>query len=438
MSGAGQDVVIVVTDEGLGGVSYFARTIRSRGLRPVLITPPGPAHREVQWHEVFDEILYVDDPYDWGTLVKTVRAAFAPGTVRGMLSAYDGVVISTSRAARSLGLACPTVAGLERARDKHATRAWSERAGLPTPPFALMSGAEQAGEVVRKVGLPAIIKPLNGTASHCVRKIESTVELAQMYLELAARVGASFPRHYRQQFVTFGVDGRFDPRRTFLVERFVPGTEYSADIIVRQGKVEHVVLLEKFLVDPVNFYEYGFVWPPAVPEEREQAIRGLIEATVHALGVDNAMAHVEVIDGPDGPVIVEVNAGRLGGLLVGPMAWHVTGINLAEEQLSLALGQGQAAREQRDDVAPIAGLTVFLPHAGRVDEIRGVDQVAELPGVIEVMQLCAVGDEAPLTDHEIPGLGVLVGGHLDRSELASLYARILGLVSFDMTEPATA
>lgn len=40
MSGAGQDVVIVVTDEGLGGVSYFARTIRSRGLRPVLITPP--------------------------------------------------------------------------------------------------------------------------------------------------------------------------------------------------------------------------------------------------------------------------------------------------------------------------------------------------------------------------------------------------------------
>ena len=123
MSGAGQDVVIVVTDEGLGGVSYFARTIRSRGLRPVLITPPGPAHREVQWHEVFDEILYVDDPYDWGTLVKTVRAAFAPGTVRGMLSAYDGVVISTSRAARSLGLACPTVAGL----NEHATSTPRER-----------------------------------------------------------------------------------------------------------------------------------------------------------------------------------------------------------------------------------------------------------------------------------------------------------------------
>lgn len=437
MSGDGQGAVIVVTDEGLGGVGYFARTICGRGLRPVLVTPPGPVHRQIQWSEAFDDVLYLDDPYDWGTLVRTVRSAIAPGTVRGMLSAYDGTLISAARAARSLGLPCPSVAGLERARDKHATRVWSERAGLRTPPFALMSGAEQAGEVVRKVGLPAIIKPLNGTASHCVRKVESTVELAQMYLELAARVGATFPRHYQRQFVTFGVDGRFDPRRTFLVERFVPGAEYSADIIVRQGQVECVVLLEKFLVDPVNFYEYGFAWPPAAPAARERAIRGLIEATVHTLGVDNAIAHVEVIDGPDGPVIVEVNAGRLGGLLIGPMAWHATGINLAEEQLSLALGEGPAARERRGDVAPIAGLTVFLPHAGRVDAVHGADQVAGLPGVSEVMPMCAVGDEVLLTDHEVPALGVLVEGQPDRRELAALYARILGMVSFDMTAPAT-
>jgi len=430
----GADIMIVVTDEGFGGVRHFAGTIRGRGLSPVLITTPGPDHWEAGWAASFDQVVHVDNPYDWGTLVTAAGELAGDRRVRGMFSCYDGLMISTARAARSLGLPCPMIPGLERARDKNATRLWSRRAGLPTPPFALISSPYEAAEVAAQVGLPAIIKPINGTASHLVRRVDTVEELAEAYVTLLQRVGHSFGRHYGQRFITAGVVGRHDPRQSFLVEGYVEGIEYSVDIIVRQGVVEHIVLLEKFLVQPVTFHESGFLWPqPDLSAERERAIWRLVDETVHALGVDNSMAHIELIDTADGPVIIEVNAGRLGGLLVAPMAWVAVGVDLAEETVSLYLGEDTPARTARTGREPIAGLTVFLPGAGRVTGIRGIDKIEALPGVVEVMPMCSVGDDVSATDHEVPAVGVLVAGIQDRGRLAQLYTQILDTVVIDLS-----
>jgi D-alanine-D-alanine ligase-like ATP-grasp enzyme len=433
MVDSGADIMVVVTDEGAGGVRHFARTIAGRGLSPVLITPPGPDHWEAGWAQSFDDVLHVDNPYDWGTLVRVVREYAAGRRVRGIFSCYDGLMISTARAARSLGLPCPMIPGLERARDKNATRIWSQRAGLPTPPFALISSPYDAEKVAAEVGLPAIIKPVNGTASHLVRRVDTVEELAEAYVTLLQRVGVSFGRHYGQRFITAGVVGRHDPRQTFLVERYAEGIEYSVDIIVRQGIVDHIVLLEKFLVEPVTFHESGFLWPqPDLSAERESAIWRLVDETVHALGVDNSMAHIELIDTADGPVIIEVNAGRLGGLLVAPMAWAAVGVDLAEETVSLYLVEGPPPRAHREGRVPIAGLTVFLPGAGEVRAIHGIEEVAGLPGVVDVMQMCSIGDTFPATDHEVPAVGVLVSGIQDRGSLARLYTQILDTVVVDL------
>jgi biotin carboxylase len=436
MAGSRSDIVVVVSDEGFGGLHHFAKTIRDRGFSPLLITPPGPEHWEAAWMRCYDQLVHCDDPYDWGTLVNLVRAVANGRKVRGMFTAYDGVMISTARAARSLGLACPMIPGLERARDKHATRVWTARAGLRTPPFSLIQDAGQAPEVAERVGLPAVIKPLNGTASHLVRRVETPGELRLAYDTLADQVGRTFARHYRRLFMTAGIAGRFDPTRTFLVERFVSGPEYSADIIVRQGVVEHVVLLEKFLVDPVHFHEHGFLWPPALSAESERAIKTYIDDVVHAIGVDNAIAHVEVINSPEGPVLVEINAGRLGGLQVGPLAYAASGVDLAEETLNLALGSGPAPRRADAGGDPVAGLTLFLPAPGRVEAVHGLRELEALPGVAAVWPMCQAGDDFPAADHQIPAVGVVVSGIADRGELTDLYRRMREIVGYELAAPA--
>ena len=423
--------VALVSDEGLGGVVPFGQAIRAAGRAPLLLTGPAPAAQLERWRGVYSGVEVLDDPYDPDELCRAAERLAGGDPLAGLFSCYDGLVLPAARAAAGLGLPHPAIDGLERCRNKYLTRAVTRAQGLRGPRFRLLAGADDLDRVAAEVGFPAVIKPLNGLASHLVRRVGERDELERAWRHLAARIHDSYHGNYASPLPAGNGHGPIDPRRTFLVEGFVEGEEYSAEIVLRGGRPHRIALFHKFLVDPDGFFECGFT-APAGPHEEE--LWRHLEESLEALGVDDCVAHVEVLHGADGPVLVEVNAGRVGGQIIVRAVRDAFGVDLLGETLAVQCGDPRPAPEPPTLGLPVTTLSVFPPRSGRLERLDGLDAAAELPGVEAVIPFCAPGDDLDVEDKEFFAVNLLLSG-IEAGPAAGVLDRARELVRFHMAAP---
>src|SRR2546430_5154226 len=106
--------------------------------------------------------MSVEDPYEPEELAEAAVRAGGGRPLVALFSCYDGLVVPAAEAAGRLGVPHPAVEGLLRARNKHSCREACRRAGLATPPFALVSSEADCALAAESVGFPAGVEPPNG------------------------------------------------------------------------------------------------------------------------------------------------------------------------------------------------------------------------------------------------------------------------------------
>lgn len=413
------NTVVLIREARGHWVGEVAAAVHAAGHRAVLLAPPVDEAERASLAALVDEVVAVDDVYDAPAVAAKIRSEY--GTPAAVLTGSDGAIASTARVAELLGVArCPAPV-FARCANKFAVREV-----LGGTPFALISSAAEAAEVAARVGLPAIVKPVNGAGSNLVRTVSTVEELAAAYELLAARLPESAdPRYHRPL-------GTLDPAGTFLVEGFLDGPEYAVDVLVRDGVVEPIEVLDKPLIDERKF-ELALSCPPAgLTEERLALITSAAADAVLALGLDNTVAHVEVIDDVRrGPTIVEVNAGRPAGSIMPLLAKLRTGIDVFAELTALALGAPPPAREPAKLPIPLAMLILYAAGSGTLTGIGGLDEVAALPEVIDVVTTVSPGQV--LTDEqETYAVNLVVAGFADHEDLAALHAEASKLIRLEV------
>jgi biotin carboxylase len=424
-------VAFVVADEGLGGIVPFGQGLARLGVEPVLLT--GAAHeRQLHtWRQVYSDVGVLDNPYRPAALVAAARDMAAGRTIAALFSCYDGLSIPAAVAGAVLGLPHPALEGLAGSRNKLATRTATRGRGLPTPRFAPIDSVDGCAGAASTVGFPAVLKPLNGMASHLVRRVDSLDQLERAYRYTRDRLQRNFAGNYREGLWADPASG-LDPLRTLLLEEELDGEEYSAEVLVRDGHIHRIALFHKFLVREPGYLECGFTRPPLTPSDRSERIWRHIEDCIQCLGVANATAHVEVIDTADGPRLVEVNAGRAGGQILALAVRLATGVDLIAEILALALGRERPGTLPPEICGRITTFTIFPPQSGRLDALTGLDELEALPGVARVVPFAAVGDWLDADDKEVFAVNFLAQGG-DEPELRALYAEACRLVRFQMS-----
>ncbi|WP_370963600.1 ATP-grasp domain-containing protein [Amycolatopsis sp. cg9] len=405
-------------------IGDFAAAVRAAGWRAELVTEPlGDAER-AELGALVDGFVVVDDVRDAPAVAEALRDR-APAAV---LTAAEGIIASTARIAELLGVArCPAEV-FTLAHNKFAVRRALAAAGLPGPRAALFADPADAAKIAAEVGLPAIVKPVNGAASALVRTVSTVDELTAAYHLLATRLPENSDARYHRL-----LPGPLDPLRVFLVESLLDGPEYAVDVLVREGTAEPVTVVGKPLIDERKF-ELGMVCPPfGLPEERAGLITEAASAAVLALGLTSTCAHVEVIDDAAlGPVVVEVNAGRPAGGAQPALLRLATGIDVTAEAVSLALGTPPPARGTGLPV-PVGYLIVYAEGTGRLVRVEGTAEVADLPEVLDVVTIVSPG-QVLSDDQEIYAVNVLVAGFADVDDLAALHAEAAKLVRFELEE----
>jgi tetrahydromethanopterin:alpha-L-glutamate ligase len=201
------------------------------------------------------------------------------------------------------------------AQDKFRSSWLLSRAGVPTPPAAVAQTPDDAARALSSMG-EAVVKPLAGSLGDGVERLVADSAGLRRAADRAAQDGAV----YLQAYVPH-------PGRDLRI--FVVGGIARAAIVrhARRGEWR------------TNMAGGG----RAEPAECTAAVRGVAEAAAAALGLD--YAGVDLVDGPAGPTVLEVN---------GNPSWQgileATGLDMAEAIADHVLGRALRRRRTSDHI----------------------------------------------------------------------------------------
>ncbi|MCK6451059.1 MAG: ATP-grasp domain-containing protein [Alphaproteobacteria bacterium] len=334
---------VFIESNTTGTGRLFVEAARGLGLRPVLFTADPARYRFVGACGVE---TVVADTGDAAALPARVRE-FASGTpVAGVWSSSEYYVGRAALVAASLGLPGPDAAAIEACRNKAAQRARLAALGIDAWPGAIATGAAEAVAAARRLGYPVVVKPIAGSGSVGVRQCAGADEVRAQ----AARIEAA-------------VLSAVATDRRMLVEKPVPGTQYSVELFGR-----HVVGITRQHYGPLpHFVAVGHDHPACLAADDAAAIGRFALDAAAALGLAWGPLHVELrFDHPARRAhLIEVNP-RLAGGNVPELVRHATGIDLVRATVEAALGL-------EPDLAPrqslFASLRFVLARGGRFDRM---------------------------------------------------------------------
>jgi D-alanine-D-alanine ligase len=192
------------------------------------------------------------------------------------------------------------------AMDKWRTKLLWQAAGMPTPPYELLSPETHFVDVVARVGLPLMVKPAREGSSIGMSKVTSVEKLQPAY-ELAMQYDS-----------------------VVIAERFIEGAELTAAIL--GGAALPLIRLET----PRVFYDYQakyfaddtrYICPCGLPADQERRIQDAALGAFRLLGCEGWGRVDVMVDRGGQPYLLEVNTipGMTDHSLV-PMAARARGI----------------------------------------------------------------------------------------------------------------
>jgi biotin carboxylase len=318
------------------------------------------------------EETVVLDTKDVAGHVALARRLADRGDLAAVFTEGADVEVTVAEAAAAVGLpGCnPRAAAI--CANKAEFRRVSDAAGLPGPRFKEVQTLQEARLALRDVGLPAIVKALDNSASRGATKIATEDELPAAFDE-AMRWGGT---------------------GTALVEECLTGPEQSVETIVgRDGRQWRCNVVDRpFAFDPYPI-ELGHDNPTVFDDARQEALYELVEASTHAIGIDLGAAKADTMWTERGPVVLEMTARLSGGFhaqYTSPLAY---GTNDIKACLDLALGRpldpvDVTPRWHRHSVC-----RALFPEPGLIESMEGVEAARAIEGVEHILFRMDIGEE---------------------------------------------
>lgn len=229
-----------------------------------------------------------------------------------------------------------------------------DRAGKPVAHVLGRTVAELAAGIER-IGLPCVVKPVDGSGSAGVRLLTDSQE-ADRFLREAEGAGPH------------------------LVEEYLTGAEFSVEAVSVAGRHRILAVTEKQTTGAPQFVETGHTLPVRLPAEDTAAVAALVQATLDATGYRFGPSHTELVLTADGPRLIESH-GRAGGDRISDMQQLALGENVYALTMAALFGLPMPAGREFPRVAGIRYVTFdgTVPMPDINSEL-----IASLPGVTEV------------------------------------------------------
>jgi biotin carboxylase len=296
----------------------------------------------------------------------------AGSALAGVYTEGADVEVTVAEAARAVGLPGVDPRAARICANKAEFRRVYAAAGLPGPRFHEAGSLSEARRALRDVGLPAIVKALDNSASRGATKVSGEAQLPAAFAEAL----------------------RFSACDSVLVEECLSGPEQSVETIVDRDGVQHRcnIVDRPFAFDPFPI-ELGHDNPSTFDAQAQTRLYELVEATTRAVGIDLGAAKADTMWTDRGPVVLEMTARLSGGFHAQYTSPLAHGTNEIKATLDLALGRPVDPADLRARRHRHAVCRALFPEPGTIVAVAGVEDALALPGVERVIFRVGVGEE---------------------------------------------
>ena len=353
------------------------------------------------WLQRAAHVMHVADMPD-ADIHARVLALHAREPFDGVLCLMDLRLVLAAELAHALGLPFLNPASARLLRDKFSVRSRLLERGIGQGDFALAQSNAEIQNAVTRLGLPLLIKPVDGFGSQNIVLLEQQEDLDPWMSPLDDMLPSG---------VDYGLGVRANDR--LLVERFLHGTVIGCDTFSRAGVHQLLGVNEKLMFDRPSFAIRGGCFTPMGPQF--QFLQDYVFALLNAVDFDWGAAHIELMLTPQGPQLIEINA-RLVGAKIARQVGLAIGMSLHARLIELHLGQTDAVSWSQAQFAATRWVTA--PRRGTLDRI---ELPVAGPEIRCVEMLKQPGDpiQPPMDNADRIGYVVACADAFDRAQAAA-------------------
>lgn len=245
--------------------------------------------------------------------------------IDGVVTFWEESTLLTSRIADNLNLIGIPYSVTLKARNKFNFRKFCFENNIKAPKFEILPNEESIDKACNNLNFPVVVKPIFGSSSAFVVKVEDKKELKDIF-------------RYVKNNVSSHPDSAEWDDLSIMAEEYIDGDEVDIDMIVQNGKIKFYSIADNYQTKEPFFLETGYALPSSLPEEDQKKLIDMAEESLEKLGVTNGCIHFEAKSTKNGAVPIEVNL-RMGGDEIYPSVKSVWGVDLIENTVKIAIGE---------------------------------------------------------------------------------------------------
>ena len=319
----------------------------------------------------------VDDALDPHQIAQAVAGLSGQlGRVERLVGALEQLQVPLAEAREMTGIEGMDAGTARNVRDKARMKSVLRAAGVPCARHQLVHSPAEALGFAEAVGFPLVAKPPAGAGAQATYRLAESAALQEWLQAIPPR-----------------------PEAPGLLEEFLVGQEHSFDSVTMNGQTVWASIAN-YLPPPLEVLRNPWMqWVVMLPRDisgpEYDGIREAGPAALRALGVRDALTHMEWFRRPDGSVAVSEVAARPPGAQLTSMHGYAHDMDMYRSWAELVVLGRFEPRERR-----YAAGTVYLRGMGkgRVRAVHGVDELqGELGHLVVESRLPQPGQPASTT-----------------------------------------
>ncbi len=335
--------------------------------------------------------------------------------IDGVMTLASDVPITVAAVAHALGLPGHTLRTARRASDKLLMKRVFAKNDIPIPAFAPVKSAKNVEQFARMYGYPVVVKPVDSRGARGVQKVTSGTNLAHI----------------------IAVSRKESPTSRVMVEKFLPGPQYSTESIVYDGRIYTTGLslrnyeyLERYAPYVI---ENGGDLPASLSVLQKKKLDDVLRRAANALGVTRGSVKGDVVWTEKGPAIIEIAARLSGGYFSTDQVPLSTGVDIVTQVIRMALGLPPQFKALKPKFMKYVCQRFFFPQeVGTIRTIRGIEKAKAVPGVKRFHVYVKVGDVVKkIVSHPSRG-GYVLAVATTRAKAQAAARRAVELVRFSI------
>lgn len=234
----------------------------------------------------------------------------------GVITSGSDICMPTlGKVVDSFGLIGPSFIASRNTTNKIFMKTIFKKNKIPTSQFIVIENYEEANIAAQKIGYPVMIKAADSSGSRGITKVNNKNKL----------------------FSAWKSAKKITNQKKIIVEKFIDGKEYGAEVFIQNKKVISIVVHNKTSTNYPISTPIGHSLPSNLNQRLSIEISEILTKAIKILDLDNTVCNVDFIISGDQIFVVEI-AARIGGTCIPEVISHNTGVDVYDYLIDLSLG----------------------------------------------------------------------------------------------------